>query len=244
MKEVSKKYKKGNSEEKLADTAVNDAVKGIEIEKLVPINTSNVPAKKLKQEIVKTAKALYEKGLITVLGGNISARIPKREEIWITPSRLCKSELREGDLVKIDLNGNILEGKQKPSVEKLMHIHIYKARPDAHAVIHAHNPLTLALITAGLPLEPATVEAEVLLGKPEVLPPLAPGSEELADAVEKAASEGAKLIILEKHGVVGIGRSLLEARAVVELAEDISKIILISHLLGNRNKSILSSKRR
>jgi L-fuculose-phosphate aldolase len=188
----------------------------------------------LKEEIVKTAKVLYERGLITVLGGNVSARIPGREEFWITPSRLCKSELKTEDLVKVDFDGNVLEGRLKPSVEKLMHASIYKSRPDANAVIHAHNPLTLALISAGLPLEPVTAEADLVMGKPEVVPFLPPGTEELASAVGKAAGTGTKLIVLERHGVVGIGHNLLEARAVVELAEDISKIILASHLLGRK----------
>ncbi len=193
---------------------------------------------KLKEEIVKTSRVLYEKGLITAIGGNISARIPGGKEFWITPSQLCKSELKTEDLVKLDLEGNLVEGVLKPSVEKLMHACVYRVRPEANAVIHAHNPLTLALVSAGLSLEPVTGEACILLGKPEVLPFLFPGTDKLANAVEEAAKRGPKLIILENHGVVGIGYDLLEARAVVELAEDVSKIIIFSNLLGRKPKPI------
>ena len=183
---------------------------------------------RLKEEIVRTARVLYEKGLVTVFGGNISARVPQKKEFWITPSHVCKSELKTEDLVRMDLDGNVLEGNLEPSVEKLMHARVYRAREDANAIIHAHNPLVLALVHAGLWLEPVTIEADLLLGEPEVVPFLPPGSEELAEAVEEMARKGTRLIILEKHGVVGIGRSLLEARAIVELAEDVSKILLMS----------------
>lgn len=192
----------------------------------------------LREEIVKTSRILYERGLITAIGGNISARIPGENAFWITPSQLCKSELKPDDIVKLDLECNQLEGFLKPSIEKLMHARVYKVRPEANAVVHAHNPTTLGLISSGLSLQPVTDEACILLRKPEVIPFIFPGTDKLADAVEAAARKGAKLIILENHGVLGIGYDLLEARAIVELAEDISKIIIISHLLGKEPKPI------
>ncbi|MEM2674534.1 MAG: class II aldolase/adducin family protein, partial [Candidatus Hadarchaeales archaeon] len=103
----------------------------------------------LKEEIVKTSRILYERGLITAIGGNISARIPGERAFWITPSQLCKSELKPEDIVKLDLECNQLEGFLKPSIEKLMHARVYKVRPEANAVVHAHNPITLGLVSSG-----------------------------------------------------------------------------------------------
>ena len=188
----------------------------------------------IKKEIIRVIKVLYDREMITALGGNVSARMPGENEFWITPSQVFKGALTPEDLVKVDLDGNIVEGYLKPSVETPMHATVYKIRPEVNAVVHAHNPYTLGLALAGVSIPPITDEAVILLRKVEIVPFVFPGTDKLANYVGDAIKKGAKAVILQNHGVVGIGYNLLEAEAIVELMEAISKMIFICYALGKK----------
>ena len=186
----------------------------------------------LKEEICRVMKALYNRGLVSALGGNVSARIPGSNEFWITPSGVFKGDLAPEDLVKLDLDGNIVEGLLKPSIESPFHAAIYKARPDVNAVVHAHNPYTLGLALAGIPIKPITVEEVMVLRKVEVVPFAFPGTEELAKLVGEAASKGARAIILQNHGIVALGSNLIEAEAIAETLEEVAVAQFVCYALG------------
>ena len=124
----------------------------------------------IKQEITRVMRALYERGLVSALGGNVSARVPGASEFWITPSGVFKGNVNVDDLVKVDLDGNVIEGVLRPSTETPFHAAIYRVRPDVNAVIHAHNPVTLGLALAGVNLKPISVEAVMTLRRVEVVP--------------------------------------------------------------------------
>jgi len=192
----------------------------------------------IKNEIIRVVKVLYDREMITALGGNVSARVPGENEFWITPSQVFKGALTPEDLIKVDLEGNLVEGFLKPSVETPMHAIVYKVRPEVNAVVHAHNPYTLGLALAGVPIPPVTDEAVVLLRRVEVIPFAFPGTDKLANYVGEALKRGAKALILQNHGVLGVGHNLLEAEAIVELMEAISKMIFMCYTLGKRPQLI------
>ena len=91
----------------------------------------------IKDEIIRISKVLYERQMITALGGNISGRIPGSNEFWITPSQVFKGALKPDDLVKLNLEGELIEGVYKPSMEWIFHAAIYKVRPDVNGIVHA-----------------------------------------------------------------------------------------------------------
>ncbi|RLE86981.1 MAG: class II aldolase/adducin family protein [Thermoprotei archaeon] len=186
----------------------------------------------LKEDICKVMRNLFNRGLISALGGNVSARIPGSEEFWITPSGIFKGELTAEDLVKLDLEGNILEGFLRPSIEWPFHAAIYKVRPDVNAVVHAHNPFTLGLTLAGVGLKPITVEAVMVLRKVEVVPFAFPGTEELANLVKEKAMAGARAIVLQNHGIVAMGANLYEAEAIAETLEEVAIAQFVAMALG------------
>ena len=178
----------------------------------------------IKQDIVAVMRNLYRRNLISALSGNLSVRLPGKDQIWITPSGLHKGELRTDDLIKIDFNGNVLEGHHKPSTEWKFHVAIYKARPDVYAVIHTHNPSVLVLDLLGIELDPGLlIESKYYVKGVAYVPEEEPGSEELAKHVAQAALKGANAIILRKHGVVSLGKNLYEAETVAEVLEDIAQ---------------------
>ncbi len=184
----------------------------------------------LKRQIVNTCKALYELGLISNRSGNVSGRLEGSEHFWITPTRMCKPELTPELLVKLDLQGRIIEGKVSPSREKLMHARIYQTKKEINAVVHAHNPLVLALVASGIPFCPETVEAKLNIN-PTLVSPKPPGSPELAEVVSNAVQEDYNLVIIPRHGVIAVGQDLLEARAIAETAEMEAKFLLVFTLL-------------
>src|SRR5690606_36707091 len=78
--------------------------------------------------------------LVTMTSGNASARDPETSLVVIKPSGVLYDVLEPEDLVVVDLDGNIVEGKLKPSVDTATHLYIYRHRPDVNGIIHTHSP--------------------------------------------------------------------------------------------------------
>jgi ribulose-5-phosphate 4-epimerase/fuculose-1-phosphate aldolase len=198
----------------------------------------------LRFEIIRVMKTLYDRGLVSALGGNVSARIPGSDNIWITPSGIFKGDLKPDDLVKISLDGDVIEGFMRPSVEWPMHTAIYRVRPDINAVIHAHNPITTGLALAGVELKPITVEAVVTLRNVPVVPFAYPGTDELAKLVAERV-KGVRALILQNHGVVALGYNLVEAEAIVETLEEVAITQLVAILAsGGKEPPTIPEKDR
>ncbi|MEM1644688.1 MAG: class II aldolase/adducin family protein [Ignisphaera sp.] len=192
----------------------------------------------LKKDICKVMRNLFERGLVSALGGNVSARLPGVNEFWITPSGIFKGELTSDDLVKLDLDGNLIEGFGRPSIEWPLHAAIYKVRPDVNAIVHAHNPVTLGLALAGVGIKPITVEAVMVLRKVETVPFAFPGTDQLAKLVVEKAASGARAIILQNHGIIAMGANLYEAEAVAETLEEVATAQFVAMTLGKEPPTI------
>lgn len=187
--------------------------------------------KKERKEVIRFAKKIYKKGLVTGTSGNLSLRI-KGNSFLITPRAKCYEKLQAQDIVLIDLEGNILEGQREPSSEKNLHMEIYRARQDVKAIIHTHSSCACVLAAIELPLPLILDEQrEILGGQIEVAKYAPSGSVELAIETIKALGKN-KAVILAKHGAVVVGDSLKEAYNICELIERLSKIYLFMKLLG------------
>jgi L-fuculose-phosphate aldolase len=188
--------------------------------------------KRIREDIVNVMRNLYRRGLVSALSGNASIRVPGTNCIWITPSGIFKGGLTVDDLVKIDLEGNVVEGFRKPSSEWRFHVAIYKSRPDINAVIHAHNPVTVAFSLSGLRLDESLLsEVMYFIKRIEYIPLVEPGTETLAKLVADSVSRGSNAIILERHGVIGVGKDIYEAEMIVESLEDLANVQLLSGLI-------------
>ncbi len=161
-----------------------------------------------RKRLVECCHLLYERNLTVSAGGNMSVRIGDNLML-ITPSGVNKGLISEDDLVKMDLDGNVLS-EGKPSIEHRFHIGIYKANPGTEAVIHCHPLYCLAIMTRNEGLRSTlTPEGVLLLDEVPVCRYATPGSEELVDAVLEYAE--APAMLMDRHGAITQGRTLEEA---------------------------------
>lgn len=176
-----------------------------------------------RESVASFMKRLHDRGLTTPCGGNVSARVGDR--VAITPSSLDKASLTGDVIAVLDLeSGENLTPHLRTSIEAGMHLAVYRARADVMAVCHAH-PLYSSLFSAlENPVDTSLIaETSYLLG-PVVKAPFAMmGSAELADVVARCVV-GADCLLLENHGALTTGKSLLLAYERMEVLENAAKM--------------------
>ena len=189
-----------------------------------------------RNAIYQACMRLEREGLIAESSGNVSVRLSEvdgRELIAITPSGVPYRGLKAGQVLVIDFEKNVVDGEGLPSSETNTHFAAYRARADVQAVIHSHSPYASALAVAGHDIPPLLDEQVVGLGGGVLVAEFGlSGSDQLgANAV--AAMGERQAVLLRSHGVLGVGRDLDEAMAVVGQVERVAKIYLLARLLGD-----------
>lgn len=171
-----------------------------------------------REDVLQTARAMASLGLVAGSLGNVSCR--RGDALLITPTQLPYEQLRAEDLVVLDRNGEIVAGRHRPSSELRLHVAIYRAIPDARAIVHTHSTHALAVSTLTTAL-PAITDELALLGEQIPVAEHRPaGSQELADLAALALSKRLpSAAILGRHGVVGVASSLESALTACRLVE-------------------------
>ena len=189
-----------------------------------------------KSEVAATAREMADLGLVTGSSGNVSLRIPSSggagELFAVTPRGKPYRKLGDEDIVVVDSDIEPIEGDLSPSSETLLHVGIYRARPDVQAVIHTHSVFSSVAAVAGLEIPAIIDEMVVTIGGAVRTSEYAfPGTEELADNVCAALGERAAALI-RNHGAVGVARDLSGALDVCALVERVAQIFIYASLLG------------
>jgi L-fuculose-phosphate aldolase len=188
----------------------------------------------LRADIVEVGRRMYARGYTASNDGNISVRLGD-DRLLMTPKSVCKGFMTPDMMCITDLNGRKLEGDRDPSSEMLMHLEVYRHRPDVRAVVHAHPPTATGFAVAGIPLDRAVL-AEVLttLGSIPIAEYATPSTSELPDAVRQyiKAHDG---MLLANHGALTVGADLFSAYYKMETIEHFAKISLVARLLGREN---------
>jgi len=200
-----------------------------------------MPSNKIKQEIIAIGRKMVAEGLVVASFGNISCR--SGDKILITPTRLDYFEMEPSDIVEVNSTGKKLLGRRKPSSELLLHLEIYKNRADVNAIVHTHSLYATALSCLKMELPAFTEELEYAIKGSLKTAPFAPAGT-LALAQNAVASLGKrKAVLLERHGVVGVGKSLKEAFTICQIIERNARLYLIIAQLGDmKSKSKSKSK--
>jgi L-fuculose-phosphate aldolase len=182
--------------------------------------------------ICDVCRRLLARNLLAGADGNVSVLL-EDGRIAITPSAVAKAGLVPGDLAFLDRDGTVLSGRA--STERLMHLALYRACPEARAVVHAHPPTAIAwsLAFPDLACLPEDALPEVILnaGRIPIVPYARPRTAAVGENLLPYLPEH-RLMILARHGALAWGETLEEAYNGMERLEHMCLILKTAHDLG------------
>ncbi len=190
-----------------------------------------------RREIVEVCRRLYHFGLIAGQDGNVSVRV-KEDRMLVTPAAMSKVDVRPSDLIELELHpehGASSKGKGQESSEVEVHFAAYAIRPDIRAVVHAHPPVAIGFSVAGETIEhPLLAELKYGVGTVPLVAYEQPGSRALADLAAKSL-RSYDVVLLQYHGAVSVGASLLVAHQRMESLEHAARILLVARQVKGRS---------
>lgn len=176
-------------------------------------------------------RRLYRQKLTTTSGGNISVRVGGGDRVAITPAAIDKGRMKAAEVGVVTMDGENLTPLLRSSSETPMHLAIYQACPGVQAIVHAHPVTASTFSAAETPIDCELLsESYAILGEIVNAPYALTGTPELAAHVAAAACR-ANCILMKNHGVVALGRTLLEAFDRLELIEAAAQMTLITRQL-------------
>ncbi len=188
--------------------------------------------KEIKSQIIHVCRRIYQREMVASNDGNVTVRAGE-DRVVATPSGMSKGFLREEDLVLTDMDGNIIEGKDRSVTSEIkIYCNIYRNRPDVKAAVHAHPLHATAYAAAGKTVDSKVLPESVLsLGEVPLVPYGTPGTDELAGQVEKYLDRH-EVFLLANHGALALGRNVIEAYHRMECLEHTARIVFLAETLG------------
>ena len=185
----------------------------------------------IKKEICDIGKRIYDHGFVAANDGNISVKVGPNE-YYCTPTGVSKGFMTPDMIIKIDANGNKIDGKLNPSSEIKMHMRVYQERPDAGAVVHAHPPVATAFTVAGVELDQYILpEAILTIGNVPTCDYGMPSTMEIPESLMPYIQKH-DAFLLKNHGALTVGNTLLRACFTMEEVEFNAKINLYARQIG------------
>jgi L-fuculose-phosphate aldolase len=186
-----------------------------------------------RKEVAHFMRRLYKHGLTTTSGGNISLRLSD-DLILITPSATDKGRMKWKEIGIVNIFGENFTPQLKPSIETAMHLAIYKRKNDVSAIVHAH-PVFASLFTAikAKINTNLTSEAKAILGDPLLVRYALMGSKALAEVAAENIMKS-DILLLENHGILTTGSTLLQAFDKIEVLENAAKMTLMTEMTGRK----------
>ena len=184
---------------------------------------------RLRDEICRIGRSLFDRGLTAGSSGNISARLP--DGGWLmTPTNASLGTLDPARLSLFDAGGRFVSG-DAPTKEALLHFAMYDERATAGAVVHLHSTQSTA-VSILRDVDPADVLPALTayhvmrVGKLPLVPYFAPGDPDLAQAVRALAGRH-HAVLLANHGPVVAGTTLADAQYATEELEQTARLYLL-----------------
>ena len=190
---------------------------------------------RMRDDITRMAKSLFDRGLTFGSSGNISARI---DDGWLmTPTGSTMGNLDPAKISKLDDSGTLVSG-DAPTKENFLHIAMYEERPATGAVVHLHSTHSVAVscladVDSRNVLPPITAYYVMKIGTLPLIPYFPPGDLDLAKAVREMASKH-HAVLLANHGPVVAGKSLEDAVYATEELEETAKLHLMLRGLNTK----------
>ncbi len=190
--------------------------------------TETLDRRRAQDDLLRHCHALADAGLVTAAAGNASARVGP--QVLLTASGARFGELTSDDLVLVDTEGVALDGG-RPSSELLLHLEVYRRRPDISAVIHTHGRHAVALSTVSDQVPALHYYCLDLGGPVPVAAYRTFGTSDLARVTVDALGQRAG-VVMAHHGSLTTGHDVAAARARAELLEWLCEVALLALAAG------------
>ncbi len=192
----------------------------------------------LKKQMCEIGHRIWQRGYCAGNEGNHSVRVSD-DRYLCTPTGISKGFLDPEDICVVDAKGNQIEtnarGRKRTS-EVLVHLAIYKKRPDVQAVIHSHPPHAVAFCLAGLSLpEGIHPEAEVFLGRVINAKYATPGGPKLPESFISQITPETNTVLMQNHGSVNFAETLTDTYYKLEILDNYCKQLILTRQLGQVN---------
>ena len=186
-----------------------------------------------KEKLLWAGKEMLRRGLTVETFGNLSIRDPKNGLVYLTPSAMAYHTITEDDVVVMDLNGKVVEGSRKPTIEKDLHLGLYREHPEINAIIHTHPVHSQVFAVLRKPIPPVMDEAaQVLGGTVKVADYGLPGTKELSDNVCRAMDGRVRACLMANHGAVCVGENMEQAFKVCTVLEMTAEVYRLALSVG------------
>ena len=169
----------------------------------------------LRDQLAHVGYDVVQAGLVCGSGGNLSARIPDEDAIWVTASGSWLDRLSRTTFAAVRISdgepataGTTPPPRIQPTSELALHLALYRARPDVNAVVHLHPQTALLLDALGEHIRIVTTDHAFYLRRVSTVPFRLPGSTELAALTAAMAADGTDCLVLSQHGCVVLGDSV------------------------------------
>jgi len=188
---------------------------------------------KLREEICLLHQELPKNNLVAWTSGNISGRDSGTGLVVIKPSGVPYEKLTPEDMVVVNLGGQVVEGKLKPSSDTATHLCIYRYRADVGGVVHTHSTFATAFAAVGKPIPPYLTAICDEFGGPIPVGGFALiGGEQIGQEIVKSIGSS-KAILMQNHGVFTIGKNAVAALKSAVYVEDAARTLFYAMQLGN-----------
>jgi L-fuculose-phosphate aldolase len=174
--------------------------------------------------MVEIGRRMWQRNFVAANDGNLSVALSNGRYL-ITPSGVSKGFMEADSILKVDIEGNVLEVEGKASTEMKMHLAIYKLRPEIQAVVHAHPIYATTFAAAERALDvPVLTEVVETLGEIPLAPYATPSTDEVPESIRSLAPHY-DAFLLSHHGVVTLGKTLIDAYDKLERVEHYAAIL-------------------
>lgn len=189
-----------------------------------------------RRKVIEIAQKAQDTGLIILTAGNFSLRDQDTGYVCLTPSGMNYRELEPADIPVVDLDGNVIDGSRRPSIESPMHRAVYRKRADIFGICHTHSPFAAAWASVEEEFPLVLAELAAMLGGPlKTAPYKTAGTPELADSVTDTMG-GQNAVLMGNHGLLAAGADLDKAFANAFLVEEAAKVAYYAKSIGQVRK--------
>ena len=186
----------------------------------------------LRAEVCRLHAELPRNNLVAWTSGNVSGRDLKTGLVVIKPSGIRYEDLTPENMVVVDLDGKVVEGKYKPSSDTFAHVYVYRHRPDVNGVVHTHSTFATAWAAAGKPIPPVLTAICDEFGGPIPVGGYAKiGGDEIGQEIVRSIGSG-PAILMKNHGVFTIGKTPDAAVKAAVMVEDVARTVFYALQLG------------